>query len=71
MGFGFNLGKYLKIDLKDWVYSLINNKSLDHGLFDNKQILEALDDHIKNRKDNTHKLWSILAFQDWYSSNND
>ena len=71
MGFGFNLGKYLKIDLKDWVYSLINNKSLDHGLFDNKQILEALDDHIKNRKDNTHKLWSILAFQDWYLSNND
>ena len=71
MGFGFNLGKYLKIDLKDWVYSLINNKSLDHGLFDNKQILEALEDHIKNRKDNTHKLWSILAFQDWYLNNND
>ena len=71
MGFGFNLGEFICTDLKDWVLSRINEKSLDHGFFDNKQIFNSLNDHLNKKRDNTHQLWAILNFQDWYLNNND
>ncbi|MBI1954574.1 MAG: asparagine synthase (glutamine-hydrolyzing) [Proteobacteria bacterium] len=64
MGFGIPLDKWIRSSLKDWAYSLLNEKSLS-GYFDPKPILQAFDQHQKGFSNHQYALWVVLMFQAW------
>jgi len=70
MGFSIPLGQLLRKDLRFWANQLLSYDSLSkHNFFDNHQIKELWNDHLKDKQDNSRELWNILIFQDWFMEN--
>lgn len=70
MGFGFPLNKLIKTDLKNFILENLSEKSLKKSqIFNEKNILKIVDDHMKNYQDNSQVIWSVLIFQIWYQKN--
>ncbi|MCF8088138.1 MAG: asparagine synthase (glutamine-hydrolyzing) [Desulfotignum sp.] len=44
---------------------LLDSRTRDRGLFSRKQIKTLMDDHEKNRRDNSLKIWQLLNFELW------
>ncbi|WP_052356805.1 asparagine synthetase B family protein [[Clostridium] dakarense] len=65
LGFPTPIRVWLKEDLGDVVRKTINEADVNN--FINKDYaLEILDNHIKNKEDNSRKIWTIFAFCLWY-----
>jgi len=65
-GFGIPLGQWLRGPLVDWVESLINEERLQsEGYLNSTLIRETWKQHLSNRYDWPHELWSVLMFQAW------
>ena len=70
MGFGIPINKLLQNKLKNLLTDLLSKDSLDKSSIFNKNIVDNLmTEHLKNRKDNSQVLWSIMVFQLWYNKN--
>tara|TARA_B100001057_G_scaffold157201_1_gene157751 strand:- start:198 stop:2111 length:1914 start_codon:yes stop_codon:yes gene_type:complete len=70
MGFGFPLNKLIKKNLKDLTFQYLSiNKLKNSGIFNEKKILNLVEDHMKNYQDNSQLIWSIIIFQIWYEKN--
>ena len=68
IGFAVPLDSWFKGKLKDMSYDIIlqNNGIID--LYFNKIFVKnILDDHIKNRKNNAIKIWTLLGISIWYN----
>ena len=69
-GFGIPIGKWLKDDLRDYLFASLSKKKLNaHNFFDDQTVNFALNNHLKGFSDNTNKLWSIIQFNNWYEDN--
>ena len=65
-GFSFPLNTWLKGPLKNWAEDIIySNEIKNQGFIDQEKVNKIWNDHIKNRRDNTNKLWTILMWQEW------
>jgi len=65
LGFPVPIAQWLKNELYDWTVALIQTSETDYLI--NKQfVLNLLDDHVRNKKDNSRKIWTILAFMVWH-----
>ena len=59
--FGIPIGKWLKDDLRDYLFASLSKKKLNaHNFFDDQTVNFALNNHLKGFSDNTNKLWSII-----------
>lgn len=66
MGFSIPIDHWLAYELKDIVMEYLDDKKLDHGLFNNEYI-HSLKDAFFTHKPELHiKLWHLLMFQMWY-----
>ena len=70
MGFGFPLNKLIKKNLKELTFQYLSiNKLKNSGIFNEKKILNLVEDHMKNYQDNSQLIWSIIIFQIWHEKN--
>ena len=67
MGFAIPLAHWLKNDLKDLVFSFINESNIvSQGIFNWNEIQKIRDDFYRGKTEYDAKLWYILMFQMWY-----
>ncbi|MCF6764272.1 asparagine synthase (glutamine-hydrolyzing) [Thiotrichales bacterium 19S3-7] len=66
MGFAVPLAKWLRCELKDWAFDLLNASSLQQqGYLDAKKVLKYWDEHLSAKNNWQAGLWNILMFQAW------
>lgn len=67
MGFGVPISKWLRKDLKDYVFEiLLSSWTIKRGYFKEEGIKKLLEDHISMRYDNSAKIWSLLFLETWF-----
>ena len=64
-GFQVPLGRWFKDELKDWAF--VRLMGVPHTLLDRAQVEAIWLDHQRGKADNSHKIWLILFFSEWYS----
>lgn len=66
MGFEVPIGAWLRGPLRPWAEEMLDIRSLlDGGVFDGPAVRRLLADHLAQRCDAAHQLWSILTFEAW------
>ena len=69
MGFGVPLDLWLRGPLRDWAEDLLSSQNLvQNGPFHARPIRQAWHEHLSGRADWQHRLWPILAYQQWARS---
>ena len=68
-GFSIPLSSWMKNELKDILYSQINNKRLDEdNIFYTSSIIHIRDQFYAGNEAYKYKLWRIFIFQLWYEN---
>ena len=66
MGFGLDVGAWLRGPLRDWAEGLLGEYRLrDEGYLDPAPIRAALAEHQSGRRNHAQRLWAVLMFQSW------
>jgi asparagine synthase (glutamine-hydrolysing) len=63
-GFSIPLEKWLRKDLKEFVYNQLYNSNI-HNLLDIKQINQTVDNFYNGKKGYTRKIWILLSLKLW------
>lgn len=67
-GFAVPLGAWLRGELREWAESLLSvDALLRSGLINPGPIRRRWQDHCSGRIDASQAMWTVLAFQAWYS----
>jgi len=65
-GFGIPIGKWLRDELRGWVYDVLDKRRIgEDGLLNTYMIHRYVSEHMQGWKDHTEVLWSLLMFQCW------
>ncbi|MBI5571443.1 MAG: asparagine synthase (glutamine-hydrolyzing) [Desulfomonile tiedjei] len=64
-GFQVPLGRWFKGELKDWAFERLMRAP--HNLLDRSTVEAMWLDHQRGKADNSHKIWLILFFSEWYT----
>jgi asparagine synthase (glutamine-hydrolysing) len=68
-GFAIPIGQWLRGPLRDWGESLLSETRLkSEGYLDSGEVLNLWRDHCAGHRDYAHRLWNLLSFQAWLSS---
>ena len=69
-GFGLPINSLLKSELKDWSLSLLCKDAIEQTGFLNSDVINILvDSYFKGSTENSHQIWNLLMFQNWYNKN--
>jgi asparagine synthase (glutamine-hydrolysing) len=69
-GFGVPVGDWLRHGLKRELMSYIEPGFLKkQGVFNPKNIIELVQNHLSGKEDSTFRVWPFFCFQKWYISN--
>ena len=65
-GFSIPIKNWLKTDLKGLMMEYLSEKRVrESGLFNYDYIKKMMDEHIGNRQNHAHRLWSLILFNIW------
>jgi len=65
-GFALPISNWLRGPLRSWAEELLDeHRLLEEGYFNADVVRKVWLEHLERKKDNVHKLWSILMFQSW------
>jgi asparagine synthase (glutamine-hydrolysing) len=66
-GFGVPLGRWFRIDLKNYVREVVlSARYIDRGYFKEKFLRRLIDEHFDGNCDHGHRLWTSLTFEIWH-----
>ena len=65
LGFPVPISQWLKNELYDWAINLIHESQTEY-LFDKFYMMNLLEEHCLNKKDNSRKIWTVLQFMLWH-----
>jgi len=67
MGFGVPISRWIRKDLKNYVYDvLLDRKTLQRGYFRKEGLEQLLKEHLSLRYDHSAKIWSLLFLEIWF-----
>lgn len=64
-GFEVPLAEWLRGPLREWAESLLEERSLDSGIFNRSTVTKAWREHLSGRVNRQHGLWNVLMFRAW------
>ncbi len=65
-GFSIPIKNWLKKDLKDLMLEYLSEKRVKEGDFFNyKYVEKMINEHLNNRQNHAHRLWSLILFNIW------
>lgn len=71
MGFSIPLAKWIRGELKDFVYeSISSNNFKNFDLINHKVANKYLEEHISNKRNWEHKIWSLVVLSNWLQKRN-
>ena len=65
LGFPVPIRHWLKDEMNEWAKNIIRTSATDH-IFNKQEVLNLLEEHCANKKDNSRKIWTILVFMIWH-----
>jgi asparagine synthase (glutamine-hydrolysing) len=65
LGFPVPIRHWLKDEIYDWANDLIQTSPTDY-LLKKQEVLNLLEQHVTNKKDNSRKIWTLLVFMIWH-----
>lgn len=65
-GFGVPLAAWLRNELRDLPRDvLLDERSIDRGIFRTKALTTLIDDHLTGRRDQSKRLWALIQLELW------
>jgi asparagine synthase (glutamine-hydrolysing) len=65
-GFGVPLAAWFRNELRELPGEvLLDERSVDRGIFRTGAITSLIDDHLAGRRDNSHRLWALIQLELW------
>jgi asparagine synthase (glutamine-hydrolysing) len=69
MGFSVPLAAWFRGRLRDFPTEiLLDDRSVDRGIFRRQAVGSLIDDHLAGRVDNSLKIWALLQLELWFRS---
>jgi len=66
-GFALPLVHWIRHELKDLILTvMLEPRTLQRGYFDPRGIRRLLDEHFKERRDHSARIWRLLMFELWH-----
>jgi asparagine synthase (glutamine-hydrolysing) len=67
MGFGVPIGYWFRGAMQPFLReTLLSEKSLGRGLFQPDRVRQLIDEHVEQKMDHSHRLWSLLMLELWF-----
>jgi len=67
MGFGVPIGHWFRGTMQPFLReTLLSEKALARGLFNRDRVRQLVDQHVANRVNHEHRLWSLLMLELWF-----
>lgn len=67
MGFGVPIGYWFRGAMQPFLReALLSEKSLSRGFFQPDRVRHLIDEHVEQRADHSHRLWSLLMLELWF-----
>jgi asparagine synthase (glutamine-hydrolysing) len=67
MGFGVPIGHWFRGKMQPFLReTLLSEKALGRGLFNRDRVRQLVDQHVANRVNHEHRLWSLLMLELWF-----
>jgi asparagine synthase (glutamine-hydrolysing) len=66
MGFGVPIEQWLRYELKDMMLDYLSHDRLKkEGLFSSEFVKQKIEDHLNNKANHQHRIWSLLMWEMW------
>jgi asparagine synthase (glutamine-hydrolysing) len=67
MGFGVPIGYWFRRSMQSFLReTLLSEKSLARGFFKPERVRAIVDEHVDNKMDHSHRLWSLMMLELWF-----
>ena len=67
MGFGVPIGHWFRGTMQPFLReTLLSEKALSRGLFDRDRVRQLIEQHVANKVNHDHRLWSLLMLELWF-----
>jgi len=67
MGFGVPIGHWFRGAMQPFLReTLLSEKALARGLFNRASVRQLIDQHVANKVNHEHRLWSLLMLELWF-----
>src|SRR5256714_1381546 len=67
MGFGVPIGHWFRGTMQPFLReTLLSEKALSRGLFNRDRVKQLIDQHVANKINHEHRLWSLLMLELWF-----
>lgn len=67
MGFGVPIGHWFRGTMQPFLReTLLSEKALSRGLFNRASVRQLVDQHVANKVNHDHRLWSLLMLELWF-----
>lgn len=68
MGFGVPIGYWFRGTMQPFLReTVLSSKALARGLFKPEAVRAIIDEHVENRIDHSHRLWTLLMLELWFN----
>jgi asparagine synthase (glutamine-hydrolysing) len=67
MGFGVPISHWFRGVMQPFLReTLLSDKALSRGLFQTESVHRLIEEHVANKADHSHRLWSLLMLELWF-----
>jgi asparagine synthase (glutamine-hydrolysing) len=67
MGFGVPIGHWFRGPMQPFLReTLLSEKAANRGLFNSKRVRGIIDEHVNQKSDHSHRLWTLLMLELWF-----